>query len=101
MAAKTGKAAEARTAAAAAVEKVAAAAAVATGSAATATAAAWGRGGGEHAEAVVALVKLVDGWVWELLPAQKKGGQKILANMLFLWSLQLSNDCTCTGSLLQ
>ena len=76
MAAKTGKAAEARTAAAAAVEKVAAAAAVATGSAATATAAAWGRGGGEHAEAVVALVKLVDGWVWELLPAQKKGRAK-------------------------
>ena len=85
-------------AAAAAASMVAMAAATATGGAATATAAAWGR---EHAEAVVALVNLVDGWVWELLPAQKKGRAKIFADMLFLRSLQLSNDCTCTGSLLQ
>ena len=96
---KTGKVAEMGAAAAAAASMVAMAAATATGGAATATAAAWGR---EHAEAVVALVNLVDGWVWELLPAQKKrGGQIIIASISFLRSPQLSNDCTCTGSLLQ
>ena len=66
-AAKTCMAAEMGTAAAAAAGKVAVAAATATGSAATATAAAWGRGGGEHAAAMVAPVNLVDGWVRGLL----------------------------------
>ena len=76
VAAMAGKAAEMGTAAAAAAGTVAAAAAAATGGAATATVAAWGRGGGEHAEAVVPLVSLVDGWVWELLPFHNKRRSK-------------------------